>query len=147
MSSIFCGILFDVLIPITKESEMVVKKFMENKNAISFDVNLGLGEGFTSFSNSDITSGELQIAPDSSGKNASINFQGVVEISENYMKTIVPYFSIPENLIMVTGIDITISNNDVIECSSVLDFESPVKWSLLGESLSNVNSNSRSKKL
>ena len=146
MASVNCEISFDVQITLSKESALLVNKYLERKNVINFDVNLGLGKGFTSFANNDVASGELFIAPDSTGKNATIRFEGVVEISENYMKTIIPYFSIPDNEVIATSIDISISKNDVIECSHVFDFESPVKWSLLDETLTNKASSSESKR-
>ena len=146
MPSIFSQISFDVQITLTKESELVVNKFLEKKDTINFDVNLGLDKAFTSFSNADISSGELLIVPNSAENNAMISFEGVVEISENYMKTIIPYFSIPNNEVIATSIDLSMSKNDVIEYSHVFDFESPVKWALLEETLPNKSPSSESKR-
>ena len=124
-------------------AKKALNKWGEGKNDLSYYVNLILGEGFTSFSNDDVLSGELSVIPEDSGKSVIIAFSGVVVLCDNYMKTVLPHFSNAANVVTGKGVDLTISKNGSILASHLFEFESPVTWSLAGAAAGSTAESSR----
>lgn len=129
-----------------KAAKSVVSKFAKKSGCLSFNISLGLGDGFTSFGNDDVVSGDLMVSIDAASKNGEITFRGTVSIDENNTGTVIPYFLKPANVVQVTGISLTIVKGDRILEDHEFEMACPVKWKLAGESSAEVSSNNTPRK-
>ena len=115
----------------TNKGRSAVEKFASKAGDCSFYVTLGLGDGFTSISTEDLISGELVAYVTSAGKRAMLVFDGVARISENFDRTVIPYFSNPGNKILVTKIEVLVCKGDRITDQVDFDTNVDATWQVL----------------